>query len=219
MTVPVGIKPQDRLAWHKQLSLDRELSHVAVRVGVVISNFFNNSNGECFVGLQRLADETGVCRATAWSAIQKLVKRQHLRVTKGGGRGKTNTYAMLLNGPAPWTVSPSKPSNSDHLNRLTRNCSPLKSRANSSLTLKDNSKKESEGFSMSKGSPAAGARIGANGRTVLRVGSPQWESWLHYYEASGDMERASLIRHVADNGRRGEWEEPSEWPPSGPSTP
>ena len=218
MAAPVGIKPQDRLAWHKQLSLDRELSHAAVHVGIVISNHFNNATGETFVGLETIADEAGIARSTTCSAIKALVTRKHLTVAQGGGRSKTNSYKMALqNGPAYRTVSTPKRSEIDPLNRPTRNCSPLKSQGDWSLTLKDNSKKESDGLRISQGSkPApvevhtAGPRIGANGCAVFSISSPQFEAWLGYYQATGNTRRANLMRDRAERSRWGEWQEASE---------
>jgi hypothetical protein len=219
MTAPVGIKPQDRLAWHRQLSLDRELSHAAVRVGIVISNHFNNRSGETFIGMEKLAGEVGVHRATAVKAVARLAKRGYLRVKRGGGRGLANTYAMVARESYPpakncrpsATVSGPKLSSSS-----TENC-----RASATPTLKVNSKKES-GNAMKEGSQSAAAedtpsttpdfRLGANGNAVLKVYSPQWHIWLDHIEVL-DPTRASLMRHVAETGRRGEWEEKTEWPP------
>ena len=65
----------------------------------------------------------------------------------------------------------------------------------------------------SKPAPAT-ARRGTNGRAVLKIGGPQWQEWLRYYQAAGDTQRAGLMWHMADSSRRGEWEEPAEWPPT-----
>jgi hypothetical protein len=219
-----GVRPQDRLAWHRQLSADRELSRLAIHIALVISNHFNNGNGECFVGMERLAGEAGIRRRAAVRAVATLAKRGHLRVERGGGRGWANTYAMVVREPYP----PSKncvPRNTVSDPKLcpatTVNCVP-----GNTPTLKENSKKESEGCSMKKGSkpaapedtpsstPKQGFRIGANGRAVLKVGSPQWNAWLRYYQATGNRAHASLMCHMAESSRWGEWEELAAWPPS-----
>src|SRR5262245_52598640 len=95
------IKPQDRLAWHKQLALDHELPHSALRVGIVISTHFNNGTAECFPALPTIARETGVHRTTVLKAIATLARRGHLKVKQGGGRGWANAYSMVVREPYP----------------------------------------------------------------------------------------------------------------------
>jgi hypothetical protein len=100
------IPARDRLAWHRQMSSDPELSQTAFKVAVIISNHVNNQTGETFIGLERLAREARRCRRSVWAAIEQLAKRGHLQVKKGGGRAKANSYAMiLLNGATHCTVS------------------------------------------------------------------------------------------------------------------
>jgi hypothetical protein len=214
------IKPQDRLAWHRQISRDHELSRPAIHIALAISNHFNNGSGECFVGMGRLADEVGVHRATAVKAVQTLAKRGHLQVKQGGGRGWANTYSMVVREPYP-AAKNCRPSATVSNPKLS-SFDPVNCRPQATPTLKENSKKEESGLSMKEASKQATAtdtpntpcRIGANGRAILKVGSPQWEVWLRYHLATGDRGRASLMQYTGESSRWGEWEEPAEWPPN-----
>jgi hypothetical protein len=109
MAAKIMIMPRDRLAWHKQMCEDRELSHVAFRVSVCISGYFNSQTGRTFVGYDRIADDLGIDRATVHRAVQQLrsksdknpAGRGHLDVTSGGGRHVANEYRMILKTVAP----------------------------------------------------------------------------------------------------------------------
>jgi hypothetical protein len=219
------IKPQDRLAWHRQLSRDPELSHVVIHVGLAISNHFNNGSGETFIGMEKLAGEVGVHTETARKAVGRLARRGHLRVKKGGGRGWANTYSMVVREPYPLPKNTSRSAGVS--DPKPQPDSPVNPSRSAGPTLKEeNSKKESEGLSMKEASQPAiaphtstitaaeGARIGANGRAVLKVYSPQWQAWLRYHQATGDRGRANLMHCMADSSRWGEWEEVAEWPPT-----
>lgn len=227
MTTPVGIRPQDRLAWHRQLSLDRGLSPVAILVGLIISNHFNSGTGTCFIGMERLARAVGLHPETTRKAVEMLARRGHLLVKRGGGRGWANSYTMVVreaylllkNASRSAGVSGPKPPPTE----------PINPRPSAGPTLKkENSKKERacarEGFSIREGSkqgateaaigtPAQGCRIGANGYAVFRTDSPQFQAWLRHHDANNPA-RAALMRHMTENGRHGEWQEPTEWPPS-----
>jgi hypothetical protein len=226
---PTGIKPQDRLAWHRQLTRDSELSSVDIHVGVVISNHFHNGSGECFLSTHKLAAEARMHRATAVRAVAKLVKQGHLRVKAGGGRGWANTYAMVLTEPYPATDNCStsatvynpKGSTSATVSDPKLSLSdPLNCSAGATPTLKENSKKEEEGLSIEKQdnpkqAPATGGwRRGDNGRAVLIIDGEQWQAWLNYYRAIGNHDRVKLMLHVRDTSRSHEWEEAAPCPPS-----
>ncbi len=216
-----GVRPQDRLAWHRQLTGDHGLSHIAIHVGLTISNYFNNGSGECFVGIERLAREAGVHGETARKAVSTLANRGHLRVKRGGGRGLANTYGMVVREPYPLPENTSRGAGvSEPIPQPTEPKNPSRS---AGPTLKKRTLRKSNGFAMKKkasqpqprtASAAPVAELGSNGRAVLKIGSPQWEAWLHYHQAIGDNGRASLMRHMADSSRSGEWEETTEWPPS-----
>lgn len=92
----VTILPRTRLAWHRQMAEDRELSHVAFRVAVVIGAHFNNATGKTFVGYDTIGETIGVCRRTVFAAVKELVRRGHLEVEPGGGRKVANSYRMNL---------------------------------------------------------------------------------------------------------------------------
>ena len=217
-----GIRPQDRLAWHRQLTGDRGLSHIAIHVGLAISNYFNNGSGECFVGMERLAREAGVHGETARKAVSMLANRGHLRVKRGGGRGWANTYGMVVREPYPLPENTSRSAGVS--GPIPQPTDPKNPRRSAGPTLKKRTLRKGNGFALKEESKPAPARdtpsstpdfqLGDNGRALLKVGSPQWEAWLHYHQAIGDNGRASLVRHMAESSRWGCWEEPTEWPPS-----
>jgi hypothetical protein len=124
MAAKIMIMPRDRLAWHKQMCEDRELSHVAFRVSVCISGYFNSQTGRTFVGYDRIADDLGIDRATVHRAVQQLrsksdknpAGRGHLDVTSGGGRHVANEYRMILK-----TVAPERRNDGDTVAPARRN--------------------------------------------------------------------------------------------------
>ena len=102
MAAKIIIMPRDRLAWHKQMAEDCELSHVAFRLAVIIGSYFNNRTGRTFVGYDTLAARLKVNRATVWRALRELMPadadknpkgRGHLAIEAGGGRNITSYLA------------------------------------------------------------------------------------------------------------------------------
>jgi hypothetical protein len=207
---------RDRLDWQRQMAFDCELSHVAYRVAGIIGGHFDNRTGTCFPGLERIARVAGVSRRTAWGAVEELARRGRLRVTKGGGRARANTYEMVLtngamgctvsspNGATGCTVSnPETVQNSARLPPINgaTGCTPTQ-------VSKFNSKAGSG--SMFEENKEAASKSAA----VFKVHSEQWTTWRSYHEATGNHQRASLMTYQAERSRHGTWQEPTEWPPS-----
>lgn len=223
---PVVIQASDRLAWHRQLNHDQGLSLTDLRLALTISEHINKYTSECFLGMETLAGEAGMNCRTAERSRKKLVKRGHLRVKQGGGAGLSNLYAMIIRDPYPLTKNPGVATGVYNLVSDQKPRSPTTKNPGlgTGPTLKDNSKKESEGFSMNQEDNPATAelnpgwwRIGANGYALLKPGSPPWFAWFCYYLAT-NPDRADLMAHQADNGRHGgEWQEPTPWPPYNPT--
>jgi phosphohistidine phosphatase len=94
MAAKISIFPRDRLAWHRQMAEDVELSHVAFRLGVCIGGHFNNRTRKTFVGYEKLGQQMQVCRTTVVNAVRELAARGHLEVKAGGGRKIANEYRM-----------------------------------------------------------------------------------------------------------------------------
>lgn len=94
MTAPIGIRPQDRLAWEKHMLLDQGLTPTDFRVACAIGAHFNNGSRRTFVSAATIAHELGLHLRTVQRSIRTLVRRGYLNVIAGGGRGKANTYEM-----------------------------------------------------------------------------------------------------------------------------
>jgi hypothetical protein len=206
MGAKVIILPRDRLAWHRQMAEDVELSHVAFRVGVSIGTYFNNRTGKTFVGYERLAGQLHICRRTAWSAVRELVGRGHLKVEAGGGRAVANEYQMVLK-----TVQPNAPFDP----RETVQNDDQNGATDCTTTLTDLSDQNSTDRKSPKPRGAPRDRKGAGqtkeGPSIFRKGSAQWNAWLAHYDLTNPA-RAAMMRSQAERGRD-EWSERAPWPP------
>jgi hypothetical protein len=227
---PTGIRPADRLAWHRQLTRDPDLSSVDIHVGLVISNHFNNGSGECFVSMETLVREVRVSFSTIERSVRKLAKPQHghLKVKAGGGRGMANRYAMVIREPYPTTETPSpmtgfttqnpptddgvstpKPRQMEGLNPVTHDAPTLKRTLS-----KESAAPMIEKEDNPKQPPATGGwSWGANGRAVIKMDGEQWQAWLAHNKVN-DPNRHRLMIHAYNISRHREWEEAQPWPPA-----
>lgn len=89
-----AITPRARLEWHDRMASDPGLSHLAVRVALVIGQHFNNRSGEAFIARETIADRIGGHVRTVERAIQELETQGHLVVHRARGRGHANVYRM-----------------------------------------------------------------------------------------------------------------------------
>jgi DNA-binding transcriptional MocR family regulator len=208
MAAKISIFPRDRLAWHRQMAEDVELSHVAFRLGVCIGGHFNNRTRKTFVGYEKLGQQMQVCRTTVVNAVRELAARGHLEVKAGGGRKIANEYRMILK-----TVQPDAPFNS----RKTVQTEAQNGAADCTPTLTDLSDQNSAEPDLHR--PRNALRGGEEAiRTkqspaVFKKGSIQWIAWLRHYEIANPS-RAALMRSQADSGRSEWWSERSSWPPN-----
>jgi hypothetical protein len=207
------IRARDRLAWHNQMARDVALGHVAFRVAYVIGSHFNNQSGYTYLALETIAKKCGVCRRTAWAAVEELAARGHLRVDKGGGRNVANTYRMILhdvgaaeNVAADCTVTKSQ----------TTQIDGRKGAGGCITTLKTSYSSNRKNSHPAPSPP----RIEGRGNIAVRTGpiaipiySPEWHAWVKYYEDIGDYKRANLMSFHAETSRHGAWTEETWWPP------
>lgn len=196
----ITILPRDRLAWHRQMAEDRDLSHVAFRVAVVIGNYFNNNTGRTFVGYETIGDVVGMCRRSVFAAVQELAKRGHLKVVAGGGRKRANEYGMVLK-----TVQSAAPfGGAETVQNSAQNgaarCTPtLKSSPSEKITLS-----RARANSPTSGCVArpqeATERVSADAME-LEPGSPDFRLLQSFFEASGSRYRAGVMRTCELEGR------------------
>ena len=71
-------------------------------VALSLSLHMNERGGSCFPSVATLVDETGLCERTVQGCRRALERKGWLRVSEGGGRGKTNIYEAVI--PATETV-------------------------------------------------------------------------------------------------------------------
>jgi Helix-turn-helix domain len=99
----VAIPKGRRMEWTDAMARDTEVSHGGFRVASIIGAHFNHATGSTFIGLERIARLTGMCRNTVRKFIKELeelgyliVERPEIAVRHGqrfyGGRGATNIY-------------------------------------------------------------------------------------------------------------------------------
>ncbi|MTW16094.1 hypothetical protein GJ689_07720 [Rhodoplanes serenus] len=214
----VAILPRDRLAWIRQMAEDRELSHVAFRVAVLIGGYFNSKTGKTHVGLQRVADDLGIGRATVARALDELSDRPerprrragrgHLRITSGGGRHLANEYQMILK-----TVSQVRPFCEPETvsnragNSLTRETPTLTSPSEKNST-RAPTRARGPRTAEHDAPPKVGDREGAVG-IEIKPGTPEFAALLLHFEATGQGGKASLMR-AAELQRRSYFAR-SEW--------
>jgi hypothetical protein len=191
--------PLMRVVWYGMMALDKKLPNIAPRVGIAIGRYFNNNTGETFVSQARLAADIGMSEREVWGAIRVLKARGHLEV-KHGGRG-SNQYRMPIKKVAAECelyLKKGRKMASRNVTNIAADCERTLSKINST---EEGSGKMDEG-KQATGKPA-----------VFPTYSKQWLAWLDYHEVIGNHARAELMRHTAENGRWGEWSEPTPFPP------
>lgn len=64
-----------------------------------------DGSGQAWPSIERLMTETGLSRRTVQTALVELTAAGDLAVTRGGGRGNTNVFAITAKGCSSYTVS------------------------------------------------------------------------------------------------------------------
>lgn len=82
----------NRHRWLDHVARDRKLSGGALRVAIVLWQRMNAEYGYAWPGLDHLAEELSIHKATVIRAIQQLEGRGLITVERGGGRKKSNKY-------------------------------------------------------------------------------------------------------------------------------
>lgn len=88
-----------RLFTWRSVVMDREneLDATCRYIALALSLHMNERGGSAFPSYRTLAAETRIDRTTVVRAIKRLVERGWLTLeTRGGGRGKTNTYVSSI---------------------------------------------------------------------------------------------------------------------------
>ena len=107
----VYLIPLYRAAWSDMMANDVRLSHVAVRVGIIVGTYFNSGDASTFVGQNTIAKRLRISRRAVTTAIQSLVATGHL-ISKRGGRA-SNTYSMPVENVAAYCAIYTKKMRSD----------------------------------------------------------------------------------------------------------
>lgn len=82
--------------WLDAMAVDRAIGQMEYRVGGVLGAHMNSDSGETFVGRDTIADILGVNVKSVDRAIATLEAAGYLNVVRDRGRGRSNTYSMLL---------------------------------------------------------------------------------------------------------------------------
>lgn len=112
------IPKQLRMDWIDVMALDQSLSHVTVRVAMVIAFHLNKYSGKAFLTQELIAEILGISERTVFSAIKELEERRYVIVRRrefgtivrktptgreilvrvAGGKGVANTYIPTVDG-------------------------------------------------------------------------------------------------------------------------
>ncbi|MBI3444645.1 MAG: helix-turn-helix domain-containing protein [Magnetospirillum sp.] len=95
----------DRRLLVGEMVRDKCLNDAARRIGWFLLNRVNQQTGTCWPGYERLAEDSGLSRATVARAINMLIKCSYFSYRQGGGKrqanypgeeiGRTNTYIPI----------------------------------------------------------------------------------------------------------------------------
>lgn len=95
----------DRWLLAGQMARDKRLNDAARRIGWFLLNHVNQQTGTCWPGYERLAEDSGLSRATVARVINMLIKCSYFSYRQGGGKrqanypgeeiGRTNTYIPI----------------------------------------------------------------------------------------------------------------------------
>jgi hypothetical protein len=88
--------PGDLHRWLDRITLDLDLTHLAVRVALVLKTHLNEWTYEAFPSQMTIAQKLGVTDRAVRNALDALVKGGHLTVRRGGDRRLFNTYRMVV---------------------------------------------------------------------------------------------------------------------------
>ena len=114
----VLIPKQLRMDWIDIMALDPSLSHVVVRVAMVIAYHLNKYSGKAFLTQELIAEILGISERTVFTAIKELEERRYvvvkrrefgtiirktstgreIQVRVAGGKGVANTYIPTVDG-------------------------------------------------------------------------------------------------------------------------
>lgn len=182
------IPARDRLQWHSQMLWDLRLSHTDFRVGVCIGTYFNNKTGKTFVGLDRIAEDLGIDRASVARSVASLKQHEHLHVDSGGGRCVANEYRMRLKTIAPVpllseeTVARVRPFEDETVANASRN---RRTGATTTLTF-----------------PSGKNSTPSRGPVFVLADSEDAEAWKAHARSRGQISPTFIDVH---NGKRGRW--------------
>ena len=83
-------------AWIERITRDPQVSHLQVRIALLISFHLNKVTGDAWPSQGALADALGIHRRTVQLALDALVALGYLKVQIRRGRGRTNKYAAVF---------------------------------------------------------------------------------------------------------------------------
>jgi CRP-like cAMP-binding protein len=76
------IPKQLRMDWIDVMALDQSLSHVTVRVAMVIAFHLNKYSGKAFLTQELIAEILGISERTVFTAIKELEERRYVIVKR-----------------------------------------------------------------------------------------------------------------------------------------
>jgi hypothetical protein len=115
--------------WLDQIAGDPELDNpMAIKVGVLLRKYFNESKRHSWVSIDRLARDGAISRRTVQRSLKDLVELGHLSCVSsvGGSKDSTNHYWPIVGEVRPTRVSPDTRVTAD--TRVTRDADPCQLR-------------------------------------------------------------------------------------------
>jgi hypothetical protein len=181
-----------------------------------------NQHGRCWPSQETLAD----CTELSTRSIQRNARTLQsaglltmLQQPRANGQWPVLEYQLniptepqpTVGSPAPTVRHPVARSPSDTVSHGPYDKSVGHRTTPCRTNLKENHrKKDFEMNEAKKGQQPTGEPA------VIRNYSKEWHAWHDYHQATSNTARANLMIHQAENGRWGEWQEPTPYPPPYP---
>lgn len=97
-----------KLDWLDGVASDLSVPNLSFRLAYLLGGYFNHTSGDAWPAQKTLAAKLGVTRRCIQMALNDLMLREHLAITKGNGRGNTSRYRPLKKGAELFPLSEGK---------------------------------------------------------------------------------------------------------------
>lgn len=87
----------DKLAWIERVVKDPKLAAAPLRIAITLISYFDrDGRGQCYVGVERIQHELGLCESAVRKGIRRLTQHGHIVVEHR--KGRTSLYGFPVRG-------------------------------------------------------------------------------------------------------------------------